>query len=110
MLTASLSCAMPSSPSTHNSPAEDQFLGVYSFEHPGGVFDVHLRPFTKFFAPNFHEKASWAFTSSKLLIEWGKYGQYVLDVDMAAQTPSFSGSAQGDPSNWRKVYGETAAI
>ena len=88
------------------------FHGVYDFAHPGGVFEVHLRDGGRFFAPKFPEKSVWKCTNAccadgktccQLQIEWGKYGQYALDMDMAAVPPCCSGSVKGNPASWRKV-------
>ena len=88
-----------------------RLVGVYEFAHPNGVFEVHLRPGGRFFAPNFPSKASaWKCDNSccadgpcQLLIEWGKYGQYALDIDTAAVPLCCSGSVKGDLQQWRKV-------
>ena len=86
--------------------------GVYDFAHPGGVFEVHLRSGGRFFAPKFPENSVWTCSNAccadgqtccQLQIEWGKYGQYDLTMDMAALPPCCSGSAKGNPENWRKV-------
>ena len=80
-----------------------KLVGVYDFEHAGGAFDVHLRPQGKFFAPKFQARASWTCTEAgELFIEWGKYGQYKLELADAA-TRAFAGSAVGKPESWRKV-------
>ena len=80
------------------------FVGVYHFEHPGGAFEVHLRPDEKFFAPQFQAKATYAFDASGkvMTVEWGKYGVYVLELTDLA-TKSFSGSAKDKPESWRKM-------
>ena len=81
-----------------------KLYGVYEFEHPGGVFDVHLRPMGKFFAPKFQAaKTTWTCTEAgELSIEFAKYGQYKLEITDPA-TRSFAGSAIGKPESWRKV-------
>jgi hypothetical protein len=89
-----------------------KLYGVYDFAHPKGVFEVHLRSGSRFFAPKFPENSVWTCTNAccadgqtccQLQIEWGKYGQYDLTMDMAALPPCCSGSAKGNPENWRKV-------
>ena len=80
-----------------------KLLGIYNFQHAGGTFDVHLRPKGNFFAPKFQARASWNVTEAgELHIEWGKYGQYRLDL-VDPPTRSFSGSAVGKPESWRKM-------
>ena len=77
--------------------------GVYKFEHPGGEFEVHLRPELRFFAPKFQAKATWHITETgELTIDWGKFGQYALQLK-DPPTRTFEGSAVGKPENWRKV-------
>ena len=76
--------------------------GVYKFEHPGGEFEVHLRPELRFFAPKFQAKATWHITETgELTIDWGKFGQYALQLK-DPPTRTFEGSAVGKPENWRK--------
>ena len=86
--------------------------GVYDFAHPRGVFEVHLRSGGRFFAPKFPEKSKWKCTNEccadgktccHLQIEWGKYGQYALEMDEASVPPCCSGSVKGNPENWRKM-------
>ena len=86
---------------TMAAPAE--FEGVYKFQHPGGTFDVHLRPGGRFFAPNFQARATWDITDDKhLRIDWAKFGKY--DLALVSETPpALDGSAVGDPQNWRKM-------
>lgn len=40
-------------------------------------------------------------TTPTLKIDWGKYGKYELVIDASGQ--SMSGSAEGQPTNWRKL-------
>ena len=101
---------MPCAGSAREESHLDKLHGVYNFEHPGGNFEVHLRAGGRFFAPRFPEKSVWKCDNTccengtcHLLIEWGRYGQYVLDCDMATLPPCCSGSAKGDPENWRKM-------
>jgi hypothetical protein len=77
--------------------------GVYAFIHAGGQFDVHLRSGGRFFAPKFQARANWTVTEAgEVTIEWGKYGQYKLDlVDPPKRV--FEGSLIGKPESWRKM-------
>lgn len=80
-----------------------KLVGVYDFTHPHGTFQVHLRPDGKFFAPQYQARATWVVTESgHLSIDWGKYGQYELDLTDAA-TRAFKGSFVGQPDNWRTM-------
>ena len=80
-----------------------KLIGVYEFVHPSGQFEVHLRPEGKFFAPKFQARANWTCTENgELFVEWGKYGQYKLDIKDPA-TRYFEGCAIGKPESWRKV-------
>ena len=80
-----------------------KLIGVYHFEHPGGAFEIHLRPKQVFFSPKFQARAKWVCTESgELTIEWGKYGNYRLAIQDPT-TRSFVGSAEGKPEAWRKV-------
>lgn len=80
-----------------------KLLGVYNFQHPGGQFDVHLRPGGRFFAPNFQARASWSVSEDgEMFIEWGKFGQYKLSItDPAAR--AFEGAAVSNAQSWRKM-------
>ena len=87
-----------------------KLTGVYDFEHPGGVFEVHLRPEGKFFAPKFQARANWTCTEAgEMFIEWGKYGQYKLQITDPA-TRAFAGSAIGNEASWRKVRDASAVL
>jgi len=78
--------------------------GVYDFAHPGGVFDVHLRPGGRFFAPQFQARASWNLEGQRLLVDFAKFGRYEFTrVGELEGSADFEGSAVGDPSNWRKM-------
>ncbi len=82
--------------------------GVYDFEHAGGVFDVHLRPGGRFFAPKYQAGgATWELGTADdggrlLLIDWKKYGKYELKLD-GGDARSLSGGAVGKPESWRKM-------
>lgn len=82
-------------------PAE--YEGIYDFTHPGGTFDVHLRPGGRFYAPQFQARATWDISEDKKLrIDWAKFGKYDL-TPKGTSPPSFEGSAVGDLKNWRKM-------
>jgi hypothetical protein len=85
-------------------PSKD-FMGVYTFEHAGGSFDVHLRSQERFFAPKFQAKATWHMNLEMTVIniDWGKFGKYELTMTDAG-TKAFSGSAVGKPESWRKMH------
>lgn len=101
----------PQAPTASERDSE-KLCGVYDFFHSGGVFEVHVRSGGRFYAPNFPEKSSWTCaeqccadgkTCRHLQIEWGKHGQYALEVDEAALPPCCSGSVKGNPAKWRKM-------
>lgn len=79
----------------------DEMTGVYSFAHPGGEFDVHLRDKGRFWAPKFQCKSTWVLQSDGgLLVDFQQYGKYELKL---LDDGTFSGSAVGKPENWRKM-------
>ena len=79
----------------------DALTGVYSFAHPGGEFDVHLRDKGKFWAPKFQCKSTWVLQSDGgLLVDFQQFGMYEFKV---CDDGTFSGSAVGKPDNWRKM-------
>ena len=81
----------------------DALLGWYDFTHPGGTFDVCLRPGGTFFCPKFQANSRWAVTpDGKLQIEWGKFGNYELPVTNV-EAREFAGSMVGDASQWRRM-------
>ena len=43
----------------------------------------------------------WKLEDNRVYINWDKYGEYDLILDMA--TASMSGSKRGQPDNWRKA-------
>ena len=96
---------MSATPTTDNS--NDAFFanlreceGVYSFIHPGGEFEVHLRDKGRFWAPKFQCKSTWSLDNSGgILIDFQQYGQYSLQPT----EDGFSGSAVGKPESWRRM-------
>ena len=87
------------------------YAGWYSFEHPGGAFEVCLRPGGVFYAPDFPSNSRWcAMGETKVGIAWGKYGNYELTIVGEPARREFAGSAvppsPGDapgPNDWRKM-------
>jgi hypothetical protein len=80
-------------------------LGVYTFQHAGGEFDVHLRSQERFFAPEFQARASWHtnLEGDTINIDWGKFGKYEMKLT-DKETRAFSGSLVGKPESWRKMF------
>ena len=87
------------------------YAGWYNFEHPGGAFEVCLRPGGVFYAPDFPCNSRWcAMGDNKVGIAWGKYGNYEMTVvgDPAARrlsgsaVPPAPGDAPG-PNDWRRM-------
>ncbi len=52
-----------------------------------------------FWCPQFPADAKWAFNGTVVEIDWGKYGQYVLQP----QGSELVGSSRGNPTDWRKA-------
>lgn len=77
-----------------------EMQGVYSFAHPGGEFDVHLRDKGKFWAPKFKTKSTWNLDGDSLTVDFQQYGKYALTRQ---EDGSFSGSAVGKPDSWRTM-------
>jgi len=80
--------------------------GVYSFSHPGGEFEVHLRSKGRFWAPKFQCKSTWVLGSEgdTLDVDFAQFGKYTFE-----QTEDgFSGSAVGKPENWRRMVKKRA--
>ena len=58
-----------------------RYEGIYDFTHPGGTFDVQLRPEGNFFAPQFQARATWDLTEDNhLIIDWKRFGKYQLSL------------------------------
>ena len=80
----------------------------WEFEHTGGTFEVELRAdaFNHFVCEAYPAHAHWRLDNADLptptiYINWGKYGEYELEV--AADGLSAVGSAKGQPDKWRKM-------
>jgi len=81
--------------------ALDEALGVYSFGHPGGEFEVHLRSKGRFWAPKFQCKSTWVLGGDgEIRIDFQQYGKYELQK---TEDGSYSGSALGKPESWRTM-------
>ncbi len=76
-------------------------IGVYTWEHPGGSFEVVLRPNTVFYCPSYPANAKWFDIGDKVEIDWRNYGAYILNKCEAEN--EFEGSVVGNPSKWRKM-------
>ena len=74
-------------------------------EHPGGSFSIEFRAdgTNSFVCPGFPSAdAYWRMRDdSTVYINWGKYGEY--ELRMAPDGESMTGSAKGQPENWRKA-------
>lgn len=87
------------------------YAGWYTFEHPGGAFEVCLRPGGVFYAPDFPCNSRWcAMGEKKIGVAWGKYGNYELNVVGDPANRELAGSAvppaPGDapgPNDWRRM-------
>lgn len=74
--------------------------GVYTFTHPGGEFEVHLRSKGRFWAPRFQCKSTWVLGSEgDLRVDFAQYGQYAFE----RTEDGFSGAAVGKPEQWRRM-------
>ena len=69
----------------------------YNFTWSGGTFDVQFRDGGVFWCPQFPSDAKWSFNGTMLEIDWGKFGQYVLNVE----GEQLKGGVRGNPSDWR---------
>lgn len=76
--------------------------GVYTFSHPDGEFEVHLRSKGRFWAPSFQCKSTWKLGSEAdtLTVNFAQYGKYAFEK---SEDGSFRGSAVGEPENWRSM-------
>ena len=90
-------------------PAELNLLdSEWELEHPGGKFNVEFRAdaYNHFICTSFPAHSHWRLDNDEsptpsVYINWGKYGEYVLTIAEDGQT--MSGSAKGQPDNWRKM-------
>mmetsp|Transcript_12399 Transcript_12399/g.36856 ORF Transcript_12399/g.36856 Transcript_12399/m.36856 type:complete len:236 (+) Transcript_12399:163-870(+) len=97
-------------PKAHDS---SRFAGWYKFTHPGGEFEVCLRPGGCFYAPDFPSNSRWCVLPTggdSIGIAWGKYGNYQLKVTQPAPAMQLEGAAvppvEGDapgPNDWRRM-------
>lgn len=74
--------------------------GVYTWEHPGGKFEVCLRPNFVFYCQSFPAAAVWSFQDNKLTVDWKNYGKYELILN---DSDVLEGSVVGISTKWRKM-------
>lgn len=79
--------------------ASSPHVGVYTWEHPGGKFEVCLRPNFVFYCQSFPAAATWSFQDNNLTVNWKNYGNYELTLGASG----FEGSVVGIPAKWRKM-------
>jgi len=89
---------------------EALFDSEWNFEHTSGQFPIEFRAdgFNHFICNQFSAHSHWSIKEGTgetdtptVHIDWGKYGKY--DLVIAADGKSMSGSAVGQPDNWRKA-------
>jgi hypothetical protein len=75
----------------------------WSFAYDGGEFAVQFKAdgFNHFNCPTYPAHSHYTVDGDKIYIDWQKYGEYDMVVDVAAKT--MSGSTKGKPEDWRKV-------
>lgn len=103
--------AASSTPNAEYFAELEAMAGVYSFSHPGGEFEVHLRHKGRFWAPKFQCKSTWQLESDgSLSINFVQYGKYALERmqdeswrSRFGQSSDWSGSAVGKPDSWRTM-------
>lgn len=79
----------------------EELQGIYSFAHPNGDFDVHLRSKARFWAPKFQCQSTWQLESDgRLLVDFQQYGKYAFKEQ---DDGTFCGSAVKDADNWRTM-------
>jgi len=80
--------------------------GVYSFSHPHGSFEVHLRSKGRFWAPRFQCKSTWVLggKADTLQVDFAQFGKYSFE----RTADGFSGAAVGDADNWRRMAKQRA--
>mmetsp|Transcript_12539 Transcript_12539/g.21028 ORF Transcript_12539/g.21028 Transcript_12539/m.21028 type:complete len:396 (+) Transcript_12539:185-1372(+) len=79
--------------------AEDLALGVYEFSWSGGTFEVQFHADGVFWCPKYSAESTWTFDGATVEIDWGKFGNYVLQP----QGDQLVGSVRGKSSSWRKA-------
>jgi len=85
-------------------PTEADVVGWHNFYFPEGQLKVCFRPGGHFFCPTKQEGATWNIFDGEVLIDWQKYGRYVMTVDNGKH---LKGHAlpfnESDANNWRKT-------
>lgn len=82
-------------------------LGWYELAWSGGSFEVSLRPGGHFFCPKFQSQARWelVLTAEKswiVRIDWKKFGQYELQLDVSAKKMAGKCVSSANPDeDWR---------
>ena len=75
----------------------------WDFQWSGGSFEVEFRAdaHNHFICKSFPDHSHWTKTGSTVYINWGKYGEYELELDPSGDY--MSGSVKGKPDDWRKA-------
>lgn len=76
--------------------------GKYLWSYASGAFTVQLRPSGVFYCPKYTSgSARWeAEGEGRVKIDWGSYGNYVLDLGADGE---FTGASVSNPASWRKM-------
>jgi len=65
---------------------------------------VCFRPGGNFYSKDHPEAASWRIFDGEVLLDWKKYGRYVLSVDEGKHMKGYAlPKDEADPKNWRKT-------
>ena len=101
-----LACSSSSSHS-HVVPLDEKLMcnggTAWSFEWAKGSFEVEFRAdaFNHFICPSFPAHSHWKMDGSQIAINWDKYGEYDMTLDLPTMT--MTGSKRGQPDNWRRA-------
>eukprot|EP00441_Pelagodinium_beii_P032802 CAMPEP_0197631184 /NCGR_PEP_ID=MMETSP1338-20131121/8438_1 /TAXON_ID=43686 ORGANISM="Pelagodinium beii, Strain RCC1491" /NCGR_SAMPLE_ID=MMETSP1338 /ASSEMBLY_ACC=CAM_ASM_000754 /LENGTH=484 /DNA_ID=CAMNT_0043202589 /DNA_START=23 /DNA_END=1477 /DNA_ORIENTATION=- len=82
------------------SPTEADVIGWHNMYWSEGQVKVCFRPGGNFYCAEHQVDATWHIFDGELLIDWKKFGRYVLSVD---QGKNLKGHAIPDSKNWRKT-------
>mmetsp|Transcript_23929 Transcript_23929/g.77241 ORF Transcript_23929/g.77241 Transcript_23929/m.77241 type:complete len:191 (+) Transcript_23929:51-623(+) len=84
-------------------PTEELLSGsAWMLHYENGVpFRVEFHADGHFHSADYAGHHLWKLDGNKVAVDWGKYGQYDLEVDPNSRQAA--GSLRGNPASWRKL-------
>jgi hypothetical protein len=96
----------PESKKAKVTPLASEIIGWHNLYWSEGQLKVCFRPGGKFYCADeeFRTEATWSIFDGEILIDWQKFGRYVLSIDEGKHMKGYAlPKNEEDPKNWRKT-------